>query len=242
MTSAPSPAQSPIYPLAYAAKLAGLDALTARRWIKGRDYRYKGEARHSAPVVHLVRPDAAGAQDLTFEELLTLRLVRAFRETGLGLPTIRKAAEVAARRYSQANPFITRSFRSDGKSVFLELEEQGAVPGQEKVMVHALTGQQQFQQVVEPSLFEDVVFIGDKVGEWFPIGQDRSVVIRPDRSFGAPHIAGTGLRTEVVADAVMAEGGDDAAIEATAKWFGVTEAQVRDAVAAEEAWRSKKAA
>jgi hypothetical protein len=110
---------------------------------------------------------------VTFEELLTLKLVAAFRAKGLGLPTIRRAAQIAADKYGLTNPFITQAFRSDGKSVFLLLKEKKQVRGKEGVLVEALTGQQQFNNVVEPSLFKDVVFFGDTASpqEWFPQGQ-----------------------------------------------------------------------
>ncbi len=241
MNAAVPLARDPIYPLPYAAALVGLDPNTARRWVRGYDYSHKGERRHSPPVLgpgQQQRPQL----EITFEELLTLRLVRAFRDKGLGLPTIKKAAQIAAQRYELQNPFITRAFRSDGRAIFLDLKEQGKVPADEGVLINALTGQQQFRDVVEPSLFRDVVFAGDIPGRWYPQGKDRSVVIRPDRAFGAPHLDGTRIRTDVVADAVAAEGGDDAAVVAVAEWFRLKPDQVRDAVAAEEEWRTSKPA
>jgi uncharacterized protein (DUF433 family) len=233
--------REPLYPIAYAAMLAGLDPMTARRWLRGYDFVHNGKRRRSEPVVQA--PHATPANDLlSFEELLTLRLVRGFRQHGLGLPTIKRAAQAAASRYGMANPFVTKAFRTDGSEVFIQLEQQGAIREDEKVLVHALTGQQQFVDVVEPSLFQDVVFVGDVPGEWFPIGHERSVVVRPDRALGAPHIAGTGVRTDVVADTVRAEGGDEAAEIAAAQWYGLSRTQVHDAVVAEAGWQQRKAA
>ncbi len=234
--------REPLYPLAYAAALAGLDGRTAQRWVHGYTYKRDGEARRSAPVVP-VRANLDAANDrLSFEELLTLRLVRAFRMHGLGLPTIKRAAQAAQERFGVGQPFVTKAFRTDGRQVFLALEKAPEVKGEERILVHALTGQQEFVDVVEPSLFKDVVFIGDVPGEWFPLGKEHTVVLRPDRAFGAPHIDGTGVRTDVIADAVTAEGGGEAARRAAAEWFGLTAAQVADAVAAEAKWRIRKAA
>lgn len=231
----------PIYPLAYAATLAGLDATTARRWMRGYSYKHNGKQKQSAPILHLPLSSVGAVAELTFEELLTLRLVRAFREKGLGLLTIRKASQVAAARYGIGNPFVTKAFRSDGRAVFLDLTQNGQVRGEERVLVEALTGQQQFRDVVEPSLFKDVVFVGDIPGQWFPIGKKRHIVIRPDRAFGAPHVEETGVRTDVLADAVTAEGGGEAAIRSTASWFSLTEEQVRAATQAEMEWRTRAA-
>lgn len=234
--------REPLYPLAYAAALAGLDARTARRWIRGYTYKHGGEVRRSPPVVpEWANLDAANDR-LSFQELLTLRLVRAFQKHGLGLPTIKRAAKAAQERFGVGQPFVTKAFRTDGREVFLALEKAPEVKGEERMLVHALTGQQQFVDVVEPSLFKDVVFVGDVPGEWFPLGKEHAVVLRPDRAFGAPHIDGTGVRTDVVADAMAAEGGDEAAQQAVAEWFGLTAAQVADAVAAEAQWQTRTAA
>jgi uncharacterized protein (DUF433 family) len=67
-------------------------------------------------------------------------------------------------------------------------------------------------------------------------------VIRPDRVFGAPHVKDTGVRTDVIAEAVSAEGDDAEAITSVAEWFRLSTDQVRDAVAAEAGWNNHKAA
>lgn len=239
--SAAARTKEPIYPVAYAATLAGLAPMTAKRWMRGYEFSHKGQVRQSGPVVPLV-PDLPANDLLSFEELLTLKLVDGFRRHGLGLPTIKRAAQAAASRFGVANPFVSRAFRTDGRQVFIELEREAEMRSDERLLVHALTGQQQFVDVVEPSLFKDVVFAGSVPGAWFPIGQDHAVVVRPDHALGAPHIAGTGVRTDVVADTVEAEGGGDVAIAAAASWYGLTLAQVRDALVAETRWRARKAA
>jgi uncharacterized protein (DUF433 family) len=232
-------ARSPIYPVSYAARLAGVDARAARRWLRGYRFSHKGERRDSAAIVPM---KAAPETPLTFDELLTLRLVGAFRRTGLGLPAIRKAAEIARTRYGLENPFITKAFRSDGRQIFIELRRQFEVDDDETLLIHALTGQQEFKRVVEPSLFQDVVFAGDTPGQWFPQGKRHSVVIRPDRVFGAPHILDTRIRTDVIADAVKANGADDGAVRIVAEWFDLKPRQIQDALRAEAEWRTPIAA
>jgi hypothetical protein len=117
--------REPIYPVAYAATLAGFDPMTARRWVRGCDFTHKGERRHSPPVLGTASIDPVANDRLTFEELLTLRLVRALRQRGLGLPTIERVAQAAAKKYGMANAFLTRAFRTDGRGVFPELEQRG---------------------------------------------------------------------------------------------------------------------
>lgn len=226
------------YPLPVAAALAHLSTQTVRRWTTGYDYKRNGMLRHSPPV-RLLAPTSAyndgrvsKTEALDFEQLLTLLLVKTFNDKGLSLQTIKRAAARAQEIYEVDNPFTTRRFRSDGSRVFLELQ----APGAEKRMVDVLSDQHQFREVVEPSLFRDVVFADDRAREWWPLGQKRHVVIEPTRQFGAPHVAGKGVRTEVVAQAVTAEGGGETAILAVAEWFRLTEDEVRAAVHFEGPW------
>lgn len=227
------------YPVRVAARLAHLAPRTARRWIEGYDYDYQGERRRSDPVAYLSHVAGEGANAiLDFEQLLTLLLVKAFNGEGLGLPTIKRAARRAKDLYRTRNPFITKQFRSDGNNVFVDLE----APGRERELINVLSDQREFREIVEPFLFKDIVFIGENAGEWWPLGPDRAVVLIPNRQFGAPHIASRGVRTDVVAQAVTAEGGGKPANAAVADWFGLTYDQVKDAVEFEGPWQAQAVA
>ncbi|MDJ0391038.1 hypothetical protein QMO56_23265 [Roseomonas sp. E05] len=227
------------YPIRVAARLAHLDPQTARRWVEGYEYPYRGERRQSAPISYLAKARSAdGGLVLDFEQLLTLMLVKAFKDRGLGLPTIKRAAAKAQGVYGTPNPFVTKQFRSDGNHVFIDLEAKG----RERELINVLSDQREFREVVEPSLFRDVVFVGDEAGEWWPLGRDHTVVLAPDRQFGAPIIAGKGIRTDILAQAVAAEGGGDAGVKVVADWYELSPAQVRDAVEFEGAWQAKQAA
>ena len=222
------------YPIGVAARLAHLAPRTARRWVDGYEYDYRGERRRSEPVAYLSK--AAVRDDgtiLDFEQLLTLLLVKAFKDRGLGLPTIKRAAARAQEVYGTPNPFVTKRFRSDGHHVFIDLD----AAGKERELVNVISSQREFRSIVEPSLFKDVVFVGDDASEWWPMGKDHSVVLIPNRQFGAPHIAGRGIRTDVVAQAVAAEGGGKAGLSAVADYYQLTSEQVADAVAFEASSR-----
>ena len=73
--------------------------------------------RHSPGVMPLTLAPAGRSRDLTFPEMLTLRLVKGFRDARLGLRTIKRVAEVAAADYGAALPFVTRRFRTDGRRI-----------------------------------------------------------------------------------------------------------------------------
>lgn len=249
MNAAAANLQRGTYPLAEAARLAHMRALTARRWVEGYDYRRGGERRRSEGVPYLLTdayatglhtpPGRRGrpAPVLDFEQLLTLLLVRAFHEKGLSLRKIKAAAARAKDIYHLENPFISKQFKSDGNRVFIDLDRQ-ASDAREREMIDVLSDQRQFREIVEPSLFKDVVFVGDRAREWWPLGRDRAVLVAPGRQFGQPHIAGTGVRTDVVADTVVAEGGGQDGAQAAAEWYGLRPDQVADAVELEEWLRS----
>jgi uncharacterized protein (DUF433 family) len=243
----PSPLDLALYPLRDAARLVQLDARTARRWALGYNYTYQNISWRSAGVMSVTDNPPAGDPDLTFAEMLTLRLVRGFREAKLGLRTIKRVAEVAAREFRTPTPFVSKRFRTDGRKVFVELQEkhleddEPATPPRERKMIEVLTGQHAFADVVEPSLFANVDWDDNMATRWWPLGHSRAVVLDPATVCGAPSIADTRVPTSAVAQAVRSEGGGDAAIDAVADWYGISPAKVRDGIDFETAWLKRAA-
>src|ERR1700760_4940485 len=91
-----------VYPIRTAARPAHLDPETARRGVEGYEYGYRGERRRSAPITFLAKAKAKASEDgplLDFEQLLTLLLVKAFKDRGLSLSTIKRAAAKAQQDY-----------------------------------------------------------------------------------------------------------------------------------------------
>jgi uncharacterized protein (DUF433 family) len=236
-----------LYPLPDAARLAQLDTRTARRWAEGYNFRHRGQMRRSPGVIGLTLAPIGGVRDLTFPEMLTLRLVKGFRGAGLSLRTIKRVAEVAAREMATPAPFVTRSFRTDGRKVFLELQhaspanDEPDLPKRERQLIEVLTGQREFASVVDPSLFQNVDWDDDIATRWWPLGKAHAVVLDPATMFGAPRIAQTRVPTATIATAVAAEGGGELAIQGVADWHGLTADQVRDAVEFETVWLKRAA-
>ncbi len=243
----PLPVGVGLFPLPVAARLAQIDTRNARRWAEGYDYPYKGETRHSAGVMPLTFPPIRGERDLTFAEMLTLRLVAAFRNAGLSMRTIKRVSDVAVQHYDTPLPFVSRRFRTDGRKVFVEISkdpaanDEPAMPKGERRLIDVLSGQENFAEVVEPSLFQNVDWHADIATRWWPIRHSGFVVLDPAVMFGAPHIAGSRVPTDALASAVRAEGGSDQAIVAVADWFGVEQAAVRNAVHFEGEWLNRAA-
>src|SRR5215211_3449227 len=100
-----------------------LSRQTVARWLRGYNYEHDGEVRHSEP---LWRPDYANDDDqieISFRDLIELRFVKAFRDIGLSLPTIRQCFERAVEEVQDARPFSTQRFRTDGKTIFLDIPQ-----------------------------------------------------------------------------------------------------------------------
>jgi uncharacterized protein (DUF433 family) len=236
-----------LFPLPDAARLAQLDPGTARRWAEGYSFTYKGEKRVSRGIMPLTLERLGVHRDLTFAELLTLRLVKAFKGIGLGLPTIKRVAERAAVDFDITMPFVSRLFRTDGRKVFIEIREETpandepAIPKRDRKLIEVLSGQHQFADVVEPSLFANVDWQDDIASRWWPLGKSCAVNLDPAVLFGAPHVAQTRVPTSIIADAVRAEGGGDEAIRTVSEWHGMTLDQVRDAMRFETEWLKRVA-
>jgi uncharacterized protein (DUF433 family) len=197
---------------------------TVARWLRGYDFGIDGEG-HSEP---LWRPDYSNDDDLielSFRDLIELRFVKAFRDIGLGLRTIRECYQRAAEEVHDERPFSTQKFRTDGKTIFLEITE-GI---QEAKLVDLRRRQNVFRTIVEPSL-KDLEFDASAVARWYPLGIARkSVIIDPARAFGRP-IAASGVPTEVLNRAVMVEG----SVAKVVRLYDVSAAEVKEAVAFEK--------
>jgi uncharacterized protein (DUF433 family) len=196
---------------------------TITRWIRGYDYSTDGVTRHSDP---LWIPDYANADEmieLSFRDLIELRFVKSFRDVGLGLPTIRECFKRAVEAVQDQRPFSTRRFRTDGKTIFLEITHDV----REGELLDLKRRQRAFHRVVAPSL-HDLEFDAEIVARWFPFGASRkTIVVDPTRAFGRPIVAEGGVPTEIISNAVEIEGSP----EKVAKLYEVPLAAVRDAVA-----------
>jgi uncharacterized protein (DUF433 family) len=197
---------------------------TVVRWLRGYDYEDgSGARRHSDP---LWRPDYANDDDvieLSFRDLIELRFVRAFRDVGLGLTTIRACFKRAVEEVHDERPFSTQRFRTDGKTIFLEITHDV----REGELIDLRHRQGVFHRVVAPSL-RDLEFDADVVARWFPLGiTRRSIVVDPARAFGRPIVARGSVPAEIISDAVRIEG----SAEKVARLYDVSLPAVREAVA-----------
>lgn len=203
------------------ARASAITRKTLTRWLRGYRFEANGRTGWSPP---LWTPDYANDDDqveLSFRDLIELRFVRAFRELGLSLPAVRECFARAVEAVHDPRPFSTSRFRTDGKTIFLEVTSRV----REAELIDLRRRQGVFRSFVAPSL-KDLEFDADIVARWFPLGTNRRVVVDPARSFGRPISAESGVPTEVLATAVEVEGSPERA----AAVYEVPLAEVRAAL------------
>lgn len=218
-----------LYTLNEAAQLIGAQKRSIRRWMQGYDYKSEGETHHVNPLWQSDIPEFDEQVELSFRDLIELRFIHAFSQAGIGLKAIRNCLEYARDCVQSDRPFSSGRFRTDGKTIFLESLEATGDPK----LLDLRQKQYVFKNIVERT-FRDLDLEDDLVVRWRPYKGKSSIVIDPQRSFGQPIAAASGVPTATLADAVEAEG----SIANVARLFEIDPSAVKDAVRYEEELRA----
>lgn len=210
--------------------MVGMQSATLRRWLRG----YSHDGKREQP---LWNPQHIFADDdellLGFRDVVEARIIHALRRKGIGLPTIRLCLDRAKHIVSDERPFSTKQFKTDGKTIFLEI-----VRGiDEPELIDLRKRQGVFKRVVEPSL-EDLDFGSSGAERWWLLPKRRTIVADPAISFGQPIIAEFGITTATVRDAVKAEG----SVDRVAKIYEIPAKLIRDAMLYEQGEVTRRAA
>jgi uncharacterized protein (DUF433 family) len=214
-----------IYTAPEAARMVGMGAQTLRRWLLGYEHAAKGEPKRAERP--LWRPQYEPDDDgvlLGFRDLVEARIVNALRDKGIGLQTLRICMERAREIIGEDRPFSTEQFKTDGKTIFLAITR-----GLDEPQLIDLRRQQGvFNRVVAPSL-ADLDFGPGGAERWWLLHGKRTIVADPDHAFGQPIVAGHGITTARVAQAVEAEG----SVTKVAQLYEIKPRLIRDALAYE---------
>lgn len=217
------------------ARILRVPAQSLKRWARGYTYWMPDRrTRHaSGPVTRSDIPVMRGQQALSFLELMELRVVAKLRKKGISLQHIRNAAEIARDVLGVKHPFASRRTFTDRKRILTYLDappSEFAMVELDRRTVHQLIA----GPVLEP-LLEDLDFDEESgiASRWWPLGKNYPIVLDPRVSFGAPTIAGTRIRTELVAGMATV---DSAASTQTA--FELLSSQVEAAVLFERQLRA----
>ena len=225
------------YTLTEAGQLLNVSPTTLKRWLFGYSYEHHGPITTQEP---LWEPQYGADQDeplLGFRDLIEARVVRGLRSLGIGLPTIRRCLLRASEIVQDAHPFSTRKFKSDGKRIFLEITDRESGKEREPALIDLRSRQRVFRAIVAPS-FIDLSFDADVASRWWLVPNKKTLVIDPERSFGQPIVAETGVSTARLRQAVAAEG----SVDRVARLFELKPQVVREALRFEERKADKLAA
>lgn len=192
-----------VYARADAARLLRLTQSRVGRWSKGYSYWLshapEPEHRKQPPVVRPHRPDIGGPYWLSFLDLMELRIVRALVvDRGLSLQYVRKLGDLGSRIFKTPYPLASRGIFVEGQRVFASLSRD-----QDLLQVVELS-ERKHGQIVAGDLFvhylEEVDFDEETslAERWWPMGRDVPVVLDPRIAFGAPVLAGTRIRTDIL--------------------------------------------
>ena len=225
-----------LYTIPAAARLVRASPATVKRWLYGYGYSKKGANRryHSEPLWQpQYDADALGERVIGFHDLLEIRIVREFVNRGVPLLVVRHCLDEARKMFGAEYPFTRQRFLTDGETVFHEVLKADASDG-ESGLLDLRKKQFAFRTIIKDSLYASIEYDGDIARRWFPDGKKNPVVIDPAVQFGHPVIERSGVPTEALYAAWLAEGKKRAAV---AKLYEVDPRHVDAAVRFEEKLR-----
>jgi uncharacterized protein (DUF433 family) len=195
-------------------------ATNLRRWAYGRTRLLKRQPAIITPSVGMI----AESYLFTFTDLIELLTIAALRHDGMRMELVYAAYQKAREEFGE-HPFAKQKYSIYGSSIFVKNAEYHGD------MVDLATGRRAFEEILKPLLHDIVVYVGDVPTQLTPLGKDRTVLLDPDRSFGAPINRDTGIPTQILFG--MNKSGESE--ETVAKWYGVSVEGVRDAIEYETA-------
>lgn len=205
-----------VYPVSFAAKLTDTTNARVASWFRVRN------GSSLAPAIVTPFEPIAGQIVMPFLALVEARFVAHFRKHGLSLQTIRKVARKMRAQHNVEHPFATDGrFRTDGKKVMMEMASDDG----ERRLIDIMTDEFGFPSVIEPSLFDTVIYADDLAAR-MTFAEFPSIVVDPLFALGRPIVLPGHVPTETIAAAYLAEGD----VDAVADWFGTEPSAVTQAV------------
>lgn len=162
-----------VYTPREAARLVGETPQHVFRWTRG--------SGPSEPLWNARYQFIEDSTEISFLDLIEVRIVAAMRGQGISLQSIRFAIAFAQRTLGIERPLSSRDFKTDGSEILMDaIEDDGEFVSLSKKS----PGQKVFKKIIEQSL-NDLEYENDLVARWRPRGFE-SVIIDPARSFGDP--------------------------------------------------------
>jgi uncharacterized protein (DUF433 family) len=166
----------PMYLVGEAARYARISPQTVAAWHRG---------------TRRALSEKAFRASLSYLQLIEVAVVAAFRKAGVSLSEVREARDFFAKRWKSEFPFAEYKFKTDGRSLFIDLQELEGHRGKGKLIRPGRGGQLAWGEIIG-RLREFEYERGDGIViRWHLIGPGSRVVIDPRVAFGAPNVQGT---------------------------------------------------
>ncbi len=217
--AAPNLLETGIYTVSEAAYLVGAPKQKVRGWVTG----YPKTKR--PPIIDNEIGWLGDRVAFSFTNLMEIRFIAFFERAGVHFWHIRSIMEGVKLELQHPHPFATNTvFRTDGRKIVAEITERESG----KRIFDLRTKNYEMRDVVLDTLKSDVIFDPKGAAQaWYPRRRIApNVILHPRFAFGRPILRASRIPTRTIVDAARAEG----SVRATAKWFEVSEAQVREAM------------
>lgn len=186
-----------LYSVPEAARLVAIPRQTLWNWLEGYAYPSGGRTVRAKAVI---QPTAVSQTALSFVNLMEVRALAGFRNTGVSMQRVRKALDYVRKEMQEQHPLATKRILTDGVDLFWEYQ-MSSRGGEAHLINVSKGGQKAFPEAVMRYLREMEWGRDHFVTRWWPGAPgpgEGAIVVDPRRAFGAPVIAGTGIRTEDV--------------------------------------------
>ena len=222
-----------LYTPAEAGRLLHVRPAKIARWLRGHHIGERGYQPLWAPEIDI----DDGHVYLGFRDLMEVRIADRFISHGVSPQRVRAAIQLAIGITGKDRPLSTDQFRTDGRDIFFRVVEMDEHGEQRERLLNLFRRQYEFRQIIEP-LLKTVDF--DERGapfKWWPLGRRGKIIVDPERAFGQPIDATTGVPT-----AVLAASGRQEGIVRAARAYDVPQVSVKRAIEYEATMERQAAA
>lgn len=171
-----------VYTPREAARLVGRTPQQVLRWTRG--------SGTDEPLWHAHYQFIEDSTEISFLDLVEVRVVASMRKAGISMQAIRFAMKLAQDKYNIERPLASQNFKTDGAGILMDAVEKD----DEFVSLSSkFPGQKVFRDIVSQSL-NDLEYDQELAARWRPTGY-ASVIIDPKRFFGDPLLDEFGIST-----------------------------------------------
>jgi len=174
-----------IYKPREAARLIGGTPQEVLRWTRG--------SGPNEPIWRAHYQFIDDTTEISFLDLIELRVVRALRKKNVSLQAIKYAIKYAQQKFGIERPLASVEFKTDGPEILMDAVEND---GELVSLSRKTPGQKVFQKIVSQSV-SGLEYDGSRPARWRP-GNAKHVVIDPARAFGSPIVDEAGISTETL--------------------------------------------